>query len=138
MTPQAIAATEPLLALLAQRLATKAAEDKAVEARRAIDAQIAALLPLAGKTEGAVSAKLGECKITVTYGIRRKVDAEALKRDWLSLSDTTQAAFKWSADVATKAYKELQGTDLAEAVAFVTATPSLPSVAVEAIAKAQS
>lgn len=115
------------------RIAAKRAEEAAVQARRDVDSQIAALLKDPSKTEGAVSQKIDGYKITVTFGVDRKADTEKLTADWAKIPSAAQAAFKWKADVSVSELKKLQGTDAALAAVYITSKDSSPQIKIEAI-----
>lgn len=120
--------------LVAARIEAKRAEDAAIQARRELDEQLA-LLMNTGKTEGTESQKLPELgvKVSVTYGVTRKVDTDKLQADWAKLPAATQAAFKWKADVSVAALRQLDGGDATAAATYITSKPAAPSVKVELI-----
>lgn len=136
--PHPTVAISPLLVLLGQRAAAKQAEDQAIAARRAIDAKIIAAIDKPASGEGTSSRLLthedGTEKITVSYGVDRKVDTEAVKTDHDKLPAAVQAVFRWKAELDTKAYKALASDDALVAAKYVTAKPSTPSVKVEQFA----
>jgi hypothetical protein len=121
--------------LVSDRIAAKRAEDAAVEARRVIDAAIAAALQDPSRLEGTASRKLdlGEfnAKVTVTYGISRKTDSATLQVAWPKLSPTQQAAFKWHADVSVTGIRALAPDAYKGISEFIEARPATPSVKVE-------
>jgi hypothetical protein len=126
--------TISLSELIAARIAAKRAEDQAVAARREIDAQLAELMADANKPEGSISRKTDDgYKLTVTYKIDRKVDTEALTKDWAKLPIDVQAAFKWSAALSVSEFRKLQDKAQLSASRFITAKPASPSITIEAV-----
>lgn len=117
--------------LVAEWFEAKRVELKAIEARRAIDTKIVALMPK--KDEGSESKVVGLFKVIVTFGINRKVDSKKLDAGWGALSETVRAAFRRSYDVAAKEYKALSGADLTAAIDFVESKPASPSVKIEVV-----
>ena len=118
--------------LVAARLAAKKAEDAAIAARRELDEQIS-LAMSTGKTEGTETQKLDALglKVSVTYGVTRKVDTDALSKAWAKLSDDEQAAFKWGATVSVATLRKLEGKSLTTVSKFIESKPAAPSVKVE-------
>jgi len=119
--------------LINLRIAAKRAEDAAVQARRDVDAQIAELLKDPAKPEGAVSQKVDEYKVTVTYKVDRKVSADDLQKSWDKLSPEVQAVFKWKPDVSVSELRKLDDKQQLAASKFITANPASPSIKIEAI-----
>jgi hypothetical protein len=120
------------LALIQQRIEAKRAEDAAVERRRAIDEQIAALFRPAVDEEGSVSERIdGLAKVTVKYGVTRKVDTDSLQENWADLPTSVQSCFRFKAEVKLPNLRELAGPNLARASLFITAKPASPQVVVE-------
>jgi len=115
------------------RIAAKREEDVAIQARRDVDAQIAALLKDPSKLEGSISQKLDGFKITVTYKVDRKVTADKLTADWAKLSAAAQAAFKWTPGVSVSELRKLTGKDATVAAAYITSKEASPSITIEAI-----
>lgn len=120
-------------ALIAARIEAKRAEDVAISARREIDAQLAARLAIADKVEGAVSHKTDGFKVTVTYGLTRKVDTDALTKSWQALPAAVRAVFRWKADVSVTELKKLDAPALAAAATFITTSPASPQIRIEAV-----
>lgn len=116
--------------LVQLRIAAKRAEDDAIEARRNIDAQITALLP-SEKTEGTVSEKLGDYKITVTYGVTRKVDAEEIRTNWDKLSSGAQEAIDWKPSLSVSKFRKLSDVEMAQLSKFIETKPSAPTVKID-------
>jgi hypothetical protein len=119
--------------LIAARLAAKRDEDAAVAARRALDGQIAELLKDPAKVEGTVSQKIEGYKISVTYAVSRKADADKLQKEWDKLPASVAAAFRWKPEVSTTELRKLEGIDATVASSFITTTPASPSIKIEAV-----
>jgi hypothetical protein len=119
--------------LVAARIAAKRAEDAAIAERRKIDEQISTLLKDPSKPEGSISHKDNGYKVTVTYKIDRKVDSEALTKEWDKLSADVQAAFNWKADVSVSTLRKLENNDLAAAGRYITSKEATPSIKIEAV-----
>jgi hypothetical protein len=117
--------------LVELRITAKKNEDDAIAHRRGIDDQIAALMRDPTKPEGTVSKNLGTRKLSVQYGITRKVNSEVLGAAWMDLPEAVQGAFKWSADVAVKNLKALDAKLTLEAAQFIESKASTPSVKLE-------
>ena len=120
--------------LAEEYLKAKEAETVAIETRRKIGELLIAALP--GKDEGTTSVKLDGCKITVTRKLTRKVDSDALGKQWDSLTESVRNTFKWSADVNIKhlrALQELASPDMAEASKFFSTKHAAASVSVDPI-----
>jgi hypothetical protein len=115
------------------RLAAKRDEDAAVAARRALDGQIAELLKDPAKVEGTVSQKVEGYKISVTYAVTRKADADKLQKEWDKLPASVAAAFRWKPEVSTTELRKLEGIDATVAASFITTTPASPSIKIEAV-----
>lgn len=119
--------------LITARLAAKRDEDAAVAARRALDGQIAELLKDPAKVEGTVSQKIEGYKISVTYAVSRKADADKLQKEWDKLPASVAAAFRWKPEVSTTELRKLEGIDATVASSFITTTPASPSIKIEAV-----
>ena len=125
--------TISLSELIAARVAAKRIEDEAIVERRRIDKAIADMLKDPAKPEGSISQKTEGCKVTVTYKIDRKVDADKLTKNWDSLSAGAQAAFKWSPSVSVSELRKLEAADAAAAAVFITSKEASPSITIEAV-----
>jgi hypothetical protein len=110
--------------LIAARLAAKREEDAAVAARRALDGQIFELLKDPAKVEGTVSQQIEGYKISVTYAVSRKADADKLQKEWDKLPASVAAAFRWKPEVSTTELRKLEGIDATVAASFITTTPA--------------
>jgi hypothetical protein len=119
--------------LITARLAAKRDEDAAVAARRALDGQIAELLKDPAKVEGTVSQKIEGYKISVTFSVTRKADADKLQKEWDKLPASVAAAFRWKPEVSTTELRKLEGIDATVASSFITTTPASPSIKIEAV-----
>lgn len=119
--------------LAALRLEAKAAEDAAVAKRRALDEQIAMLLQDPNKPEGTVTEKPDGFKVSVTYGMNRKVDTAALQVAWNTLPKPVQDAVRWKAEVSVTGMRALDQGESLILSKFVTASPASPQVKVEAV-----
>lgn len=121
----------PLEELVALRIAAKRAEDDAAQHRKDLDSQIAELMRDPAKMEGAVTKKIGEHKITVTYGITRSADTKELQKVWHKLTAPQQDAFSWKASVSLTGLRACSADDQLALAQFIEAKPSSPSVKVE-------
>ncbi len=122
-----------LAELCAQRVAAKAAEDRAVAERRRIDSDIAELLKDPAKTEGTVYQKPEGYKVSVEYGVTRKVDTAALQLAWTKLPKAVQDSIKWKAELSTTEFRKLAPEDSLELSRFIESKASTPSVKVEKV-----
>jgi hypothetical protein len=116
--------------LKAAWLAAKQQELQATEERRAIEDAMLVLLP--AKAEGTVTDK--EAGISVSFKVTRKVDTEALQRQWVNLTENAQAAFKWKAEVDTRQLKALHDFDEAAyafITQFITTSPAKPAFSIK-------
>lgn len=119
--------------LAAAWVVAKASEDRAKAERYEIEKSMLALLPV--KEEGTVSSNdASGMKISATYKLTRKADADALKDQWGNLSPTIQAAFTWKPDVSITQLRALEKAapeDYATALHFITTSPAKPSIKIE-------
>lgn len=114
--------------LRAMLAAAKDREAQAKKERVQAEESLLAFFP-ADKAEGTVTDK--DHGITVTYGVSRKADSEALQTAWMGLSANAQKAFRWSADVDTrqlKALAELDPTTHGAIAQYITTTPKKPTI----------
>ena len=110
-------------------------EAACLEARLAIEEKIVALTEK--KEEGTVSTRTEFYKISVTFGIDRKVDAEIAR----SLADEMDAEryariFRWKPEVSVSELKYLKDNNpevFRQVSRALTAKPTKPSVKVEEI-----
>lgn len=119
-------------------LDAKERERQANAERLAIEVQIAEALPSAN-AEATCARDVGEYRVSVRYGVTRKVDSDALQRIWPSLPEEAQAAFRWSAAPALpklRALQDLRPDVYAKLVPCIEVKPSKPSIAVEKIEEA--
>ena len=118
-------------------LAAKSAEDEARGRRVEIEADL--LLHSQPVAEGTDRVDTAATRLAVTYGVRRKVDSDALSDVWGALSDIGRKCFRWSADVDLKQLRAVQTVTpelYAQLAQFITATPAKPAVKVELKEKA--
>lgn len=110
------------------------ADEHAANARRVeIEQQICAALP-AAEAEQTRHVDADGVRITVRYGMTRKVDSDALQALWASLPATAQAAFRWAASPVLpklRALQELQPETYRLVAPAIEAKPSKPSVSIE-------
>ena len=115
--------------------AAKTHELHAKEARLAIEEKIVSLMEK--KEEGTVSTKTEFYKVSVTFGVDRKVDAEIAR----SLADEMDAeryarVFRWKPEVSVSELKYLKDNNpevFRQVSRALTAKPTKPSVKVEEI-----
>ena len=108
--------------------AAKAQEAQAKQERLQAEEILLTFFP-ADKAEGSITDK--DHGITVTYGVARKADTDALQTAWMSLSANAQKAFRWSAEVDTRQLKALQDLDpttSAIVAQYITTTPKKPTI----------
>lgn len=110
----------------------KMAEQLANEHRLQIEAEILSaykeLAPQSG--EGSIKDEY----FNITYKVTRKIDTDALQMAWDALGENAHKAVRWKAELDLKnfrALKELVPHTYAELAAFVTTTPSKPSIALK-------
>ena len=120
--------------LCRQRVLAKKAEDEAVAARKAIDADIAKLMRTPGLTEGTASEKLEGFKVSVSYGITRKLDTKKLQADWDKITAPVRACINWKADLSTTAFRALDQDNLLALSNYMESKESSPTVKVELLA----
>lgn len=119
--------------LVAARIIAKRQEDEASTHRKELDQQIAALVkPQLQEGKKTFSTKLPDgLKLTVSFGVNRKVDTESLQTAWANLPIEVQQTFKWKAEVSESAYGKLVNSPLKTASKFITTTDASPSVKLE-------
>lgn len=118
--------------LAAAWITAKASEDRAKSERYDIEKAMLTLLPI--KDEGAASSEAAGMKITATYKLNRKVDADALRNAWLALTPNVQAAFTWKPDVSIsqlRAMEKAAPNDYETTLNFITTSPAKPSIKIE-------
>lgn len=127
--------SEDLATLTASWLKLKQAEADAASARLAVEQRMCALLP--GQTAECTSVgQIPGFKVSVRYGVSRKVDSDALQAMWDSLPPKAQEAFRWKADVAMpklRALMEYLPAEYTKLAAVIEAKASKPSVCVDAV-----
>ena len=121
-----------LQTLAAAYVSAKAAEDQAIAERRRIGKLLEESIP--GPDEGTTRMALPGITVVITRKVTRKVDSDALSKEWSGLPENVQNAFRWEADIATKQFRALQqlaGADLEVVSTFITTKPAASSVSVE-------
>lgn len=119
----------PLPVLITSLRAAKEMEDTAAANRMDIEKQILMHYADQAKTEGSITDKAHG--IQITYGVTRKVNTDALREAWATLSENMQKAFTWEAKVVSKTLKAIQDLDpraYAQLSNFITTTPKKTSV----------
>lgn len=119
-----------LTELRAAWIACKRDEQAAAARRLEIEQHMLALLP--AQDEGTVTDK--EHGVSVTYKLTRKVDADALRTNWMGLPPEARGAFRWSASVDTAALRSLQQHRpeiAAAALHYITTSPAKPGFSVK-------
>lgn len=120
--------------LAQKRRKLKREEELLAEQRKAIDAELAKLLPKPddGKT---ASYKFNDgdttIKVAVEHGTTVKVDTEAVQRDYAKLPVAVQGAFRWKAEVVSASYDKLSVADQRVAAKYVEEKPATPSIKIE-------
>jgi hypothetical protein len=125
---------ERIEALTQKRRAAKREEELAAERRKAIDEELAKLLPKpAGGKTASYKFNDGELsiKVSVEHGTNVKVDTDAVQRDYANLPAQVQEAFRWKAELVAAKFDALEATDARKAAKYVTETPASPSVKIE-------
>lgn len=82
-------------------------EQQAHDRRVALEEQLAALMPCA-VLEGTRQEIVGDYRVSIRYGVTRKVDSDKLQALWATLPEPAQGAFRWKADVALPKLRALQ------------------------------
>lgn len=119
----------PLPVLITSLCAAKQMEDAAAAQRLDIEKQILLHYADQAKTDGSITDK--DNGITISYGVTRKVNTDALREAWATLSENMQKAFTWEAKVVTKTLKAIQDLDpraYAQLSNFITTTPKKTSI----------
>lgn len=117
--------------LIARRVELKRAADKAAEPVKEIDKQIIEMLRDPAKTEGSVTKKAGDYKVTATFKLNRNVDTDSLRANWESLPANVQEIFKWKADVAVAALRDLDDKGTKIAAKYFESKPASPGLKIE-------
>lgn len=119
----------PLAILVKSLQVAKQMEDAAADQRLEIEKQILMHYADQAKTEGSITDK--DHGITLTYGVTRKVNTDALREAWTALGENVQKAFAWEAKVVTKTLRAVQDLDpraYAQLSNFITTTPKKTSI----------
>jgi len=125
-----------LLGQFAERKARIAAEQTALDI---IGAEIArrAAVEFGGAMEGTQSGEAGEFKYAVTFKLNRKLDADAIKRDYGKLPSAVVDALKWTAELQLPKFRALDAANAAVMQEYIAETkPAKPSVVVTPLVKA--
>lgn len=131
-----VSPTIPVLTLeqlIARRVELKRAADKAAEPVKAIDQQIIEMLRDPAKSEGSISQKAGDYKVTVTFKVNRNVDTESLQKNWASLPENVQEIFKWKADVTVANLRALDDKGVKIASKYFESKPASPGLKIEVV-----
>ena len=123
-----------LIKLCRERVLAKKLEDQAVADRKAIDAEIAKLMRTPGLTEGTASEKLEGYKVSVSYGITRKLDTKKLQADWDKITAPVRACINWKADLSTTQFRALDEDSVKALSDYMESKESSPTVKVELLA----
>jgi hypothetical protein len=126
--------SERIEELVRKRRQLKREEELLAEQRKAVDAELAKLMPKPADSKTA-SYKFSDgdlaIKITVEHGTNVKVDTEAVQRDYASLPAQVQEAFRWKAELVAAKFDALDAPDARKAAKYVTETPASPSIKIE-------
>ena len=115
-------------------LDAKNAEVIALGKRREIEEEI--ISQVQTRDEGTTSENIGDLKLSVTFKMDRKVDANAVQEAWNVLPPLVQEAFIWKPDLVLRHARAIESANpeaykvLAK---FITIKPARPSVKVEII-----
>ena len=116
--------------------AAKTHELHAKEARLAIEEKLVALVEK--KEEGTISKKGDYYKLSVTFGIDRKVDSDIARSLAIQLGDEYERIFKWEAKIDTKEMRFLidkKPEVYALCARAITSKPRKPSLKIEEVSK---
>jgi hypothetical protein len=114
----------------------KFAEAKATAERIRAENQLVELIP--AKTEGSVSMKGADYKVSITYAMNRTVDAPALAAIWSDLSEGMRRVFPIKHGLDTKELRHWQNNEpesYALIAQVITSKPAKPSVKIERVAE---
>lgn len=134
----AIAKLKPAPTLESLTLALVLAKDEEralIERRRALEDQIAEMLP-ADAIEGSISREVGDYRIAVKRSLTRSVNTPKLQEMWATLPPKAQEAFRWTAAVALpklRALQEYMPAEHAKLAAVIETKPARPAVTVDLI-----
>lgn len=121
------APTLPIAVLVGHLRQAKKAEDEAREYRLGIEAQITSRFAVPPGGEGTVK----DDEISISYKVSRKIDTEALKKDFDLLTANQHKAIRWKAELDTKHFKALQDFDAPayqELCKYITTSPLKPAI----------
>lgn len=134
----AIAKLKPAPTLKSLTLALVLAKDEEralIERRRALEDQIAEMLPT-DALEGSISCEVGDYRIAVKRSLTRSVNTPKLQEMWETLPPKAQEAFRWTAAVALpklRALQEYLPAEHAKLAAVIETKPARPAVTVDLI-----
>ena len=134
----AIAQLKPASTLESLTLALVLAKDEEralIERRRALEDQIAEMLPT-DALEGSISCVIGDYRIAVKRSLTRSVNTPKLQEMWETLPPKAQEAFRWTAAVALpklRALQEYLPAEHAKLAAVIETKPARPAVTVDLI-----
>lgn len=123
---------KPIEQLSQEWLEAKHAEVQALEKRREIEEEILSMIQT--RDEGTTSETMGSLKLSVTFKMDRKVDANGVQEVWNMLPPLVQEAFIWKPDLVLRHARAIESANpeaykiLAQ---FITVKPARPSVKVE-------
>ena len=111
----------------------KTAEGEAVEARRAIEDRIVALLAIPEGKEGTTNTSTEQGMVIKIVGrLNRKINTDRLQElaTEHGLSEHLSALFRWSADINAAAWKSAAGAITAPLSGAITTTAGRPSFSI--------
>lgn len=111
----------------------KTAEGEAVEARRAIEDRIVALLAIPEGKEGTTNTSTEQGMVIKIVGrLNRKINTDRLQElaTEHGLSEHLSALFRWSADIDAAAWKSASATITAPLLGAITTTAGRPSFSI--------
>ena len=123
---------KPIEQLSQEWLEAKHAEVQALEKRREIEEEILSMIQT--RDEGTTSETMGSLKLSITFKMDRKVDANGVQEAWNMLPPLVQEAFIWKPDLVLRHARAIESANpeaykiLAQ---FITVKPARPSVKVE-------
>lgn len=124
------APTLPLSILVGHLRQAKKAEDEAKANRLKIEAQIVSRFAVPDGGEGTVKDE----EFSITYKVSRKVDTDAIQKEWDLLTANQVKAIRWQAVLDTKHYRALKDFDpkaFEEINKFIITTPSKPAIEIK-------
>ena len=119
--------------LACQWSAAKTAEGEAVEARRAIEDRLVALLAIPEGKEGTTNASTEQGMVIKIVGrLNRKINTDRLQElaTEHGLTEHLTALFRWSADINAAAWKSASAAITAPLLGAITTTAGRPSFSI--------